>query len=125
MDNPISALTAQRQRLKQKAAVLQERVAALTAGLTDAVGEQLITGVSDIANLEQHDEYEWTYGRLHFGDGRLSVLYRYSGDDHEADHRGSTRTSGRGGACCSVGFQPALHSRLVKFFRRSRSADDV
>ncbi|MBR8282535.1 abortive infection family protein [Burkholderia vietnamiensis] len=86
MNNPINALKAQRERLERKEAALLARVETLIADLTDAVGEQLISAVSDITNLEQYGEFEWTYGRLHFGDGRLSVQYRYSGDDHEADY---------------------------------------
>ncbi|HDR9056980.1 TPA: abortive infection family protein [Burkholderia vietnamiensis] len=88
MNNPINALKAQRKRLERKEAALLARVETLIADLTDAVGEQLISAVSDITNLEQYGEFEWTYGRLHFGDGRLSVQYRYSGDDHEADYHG-------------------------------------
>ncbi|MCS6473665.1 hypothetical protein NX871_27525 [Burkholderia thailandensis] len=88
MDNPISALMAQRQRLEQKAAALRERVEVLTADLTAAVGEQLVSGLSDITNLDQWGEDEYTYGQLHFGGGRLSVRYRHSGDDHADDYRG-------------------------------------
>ncbi|WP_175762297.1 abortive infection family protein [Burkholderia anthina] len=88
MNNPIGALKARRERLEQKEAALLARVETLIADLTNAVGEHLISAVSDITNLDQYSEFEWTYGRLHFGDGRLSVQYRYSGDDHEADYHG-------------------------------------
>ncbi|RDU94947.1 abortive infection family protein [Trinickia dinghuensis] len=88
MDNPISALMAQRQRLEQKEAALLARVEVLTADLTAAVGEQPISAVSDITNLDQWGEDDFVYGKLHFGGGRLSVLYRHSGDDQADAYQG-------------------------------------
>ncbi|RQY09917.1 hypothetical protein DF117_34910 [Burkholderia stagnalis] len=84
MNNPISALKAQRQRLEQKGGTLLERVAALTADLTDAVGDQPVSALSDITNLDQWSDDDFVYGKLHFGGGRLSVRYRTS-DDDQAD----------------------------------------
>ncbi|MBY4870745.1 abortive infection family protein [Burkholderia anthina] len=88
IENPIGALLAQRHRVEQKEAALQERVAVLTAGLTAAVGDQPVSALSDIVNLAQYGEYEWTYGKLHFADGRLSIEYRHSGDDQADDYHG-------------------------------------
>ncbi|PFH12721.1 abortive infection family protein [Burkholderia sp. JKS000303] len=88
MDKPINALLAQRQRLEQKAVVLLERVETLIADLTAAVGQHAISAVSDIANLDHWGEDDWVYGRLHFADGRLSVDFRYSGDDQADDYHG-------------------------------------
>jgi hypothetical protein len=101
MDNPIGALMAQRQRLEQKAAALRQRVEVLTADLTAAVGEQLVSGLSDITNLEQWSEDDYTYGQLHFGGGRFSVRTAIARMTRRTTTTASTGTGGSGRASAS------------------------
>ncbi|KVL65425.1 abortive infection family protein [Burkholderia ubonensis] len=87
MDNRIRALEAKRHQLDAKRARLLKHVDALTANLTSAVGDHRIIAISEVANLEQCDEDDFTYGHWHFGNGTLSVRVRSSFDDyHDMTH---------------------------------------